>query len=793
MRWGGDEFVCALSDVTLEVASERVAEVQRVLAARRPVASISAGLAERGSAKLARPPPRPRTLTSFGEAVTTTQNRLTGTREAGMFALVRRTMLLAALCTPCLAATAQAATFTVNSTVDARDATPGDGACETATAGQCTLRATVDEANSQASDDVVNLPAGVYILTAGEPGPTEDANAGGDLDIAANGLLTIDGAGADDTIIDGDQIDRVLDVAASHPGVVISDATLRNGLVTSAKGGGIRTGEGSKLTLTDSAVTLSWASSQDGGGIAGGSGGTLTLTRSTIERNQADDDGGGIHSPGTLVMTDSFVRSNGADDDGGGLYNDGSFAITGSTFALNMSDDDGGGLYSSDDDGQANQITNTTFSDNLSDRNAGGAGEGGAINNDSDTLKIGSSTIADNESLDDASGGIYNDNQDGVVELTNTIVAGNKRKGRENNCGTSVVSNGNNLDTGSDCGLTGSGDQQNANAGLERLRDNGGPTPTRALRPGSDAINTGGSCPDTDQRGGERPPPSGSAGADCDIGAYEANSLADLSVTKVDATDPVDQGDNARYTVTVTNDGPDDVNGVSATDTLPAGMTFVSATPDQGTCSGTQTVTCSLGTVDVGDVVDIQITARADQVGTATNTASVGAAVTDTAPSNNSTSITTTVRQRPSGGSGPGGGTTPAAPAERDRSISLEVSIPESITVAQFLSGFEVTARCTGEPCVRRFREHAAFSTRALRPAGYNAIIGRETLDSGAGDTVKLRPCVRGSRSRGQTRKCLSRLARGVRAKRSFRVKVVVVATDAAGNRTAHRRFVTVR
>jgi diguanylate cyclase (GGDEF)-like protein len=46
VRWGGDEFVCALSDVTLEVASERMAEIQRALDARRPGASISCGLAE---------------------------------------------------------------------------------------------------------------------------------------------------------------------------------------------------------------------------------------------------------------------------------------------------------------------------------------------------------------------------------------------------------------------------------------------------------------------------------------------------------------------------------------------------------------------------------------------------------------------------------------------------------------------------------------------------------------------------------------------------------------------------
>jgi diguanylate cyclase (GGDEF)-like protein len=46
VRWGGDEFVCALSEVTSDVASERFAQVQRMLEALRPGASISVGLAE---------------------------------------------------------------------------------------------------------------------------------------------------------------------------------------------------------------------------------------------------------------------------------------------------------------------------------------------------------------------------------------------------------------------------------------------------------------------------------------------------------------------------------------------------------------------------------------------------------------------------------------------------------------------------------------------------------------------------------------------------------------------------
>jgi diguanylate cyclase (GGDEF)-like protein len=46
VRWGGDEFACALSEVSLEVAAERLADIQRALGELRPGASISSGLAE---------------------------------------------------------------------------------------------------------------------------------------------------------------------------------------------------------------------------------------------------------------------------------------------------------------------------------------------------------------------------------------------------------------------------------------------------------------------------------------------------------------------------------------------------------------------------------------------------------------------------------------------------------------------------------------------------------------------------------------------------------------------------
>ena len=70
---------------------------------------------------------------------------------------------------------------------------------------------------------------------------------------------------------------------------------------------------------------------------------------------------------------------------------------------------------------------------------------------------------------------------------------------------------------------------------------------------------------------------------------------ADLFLTMSDSPDPVTAGTNLTYTITVTNNGPTDATGVTVSDPLPAGVSFVSANPTQGSCSGTTTVTCDLG------------------------------------------------------------------------------------------------------------------------------------------------------------------------------------------------------
>ena len=83
---------------------------------------------------------------------------------------------------------------------------------------------------------------------------------------------------------------------------------------------------------------------------------------------------------------------------------------------------------------------------------------------------------------------------------------------------------------------------------------------------------------------------------------------------------------------------------MTLTDTLPAGVTFDSATPSQGSCSQSAgTVTCALGTIANGANATVQIKVTPQSAGSITNKASVSSSVSDPTPANNSASATTTV------------------------------------------------------------------------------------------------------------------------------------------------------
>jgi uncharacterized repeat protein (TIGR01451 family) len=127
--------------------------------------------------------------------------------------------------------------------------------------------------------------------------------------------------------------------------------------------------------------------------------------------------------------------------------------------------------------------------------------------------------------------------------------------------------------------------------------------------------------------------------------ASAAFAQADLGLTKTvsDATPNV--GDTITFTVTLQNGGPSSATGVTVTDLLPAGLTFVSATPSQGTYSNV-TGAWTVGTVTTAAAQTLTIQAMVVSPAAQTNTATISAsAVADPNAANNTASATATPQQ----------------------------------------------------------------------------------------------------------------------------------------------------
>ncbi|HLJ75390.1 MAG TPA: DUF11 domain-containing protein, partial [Thermoanaerobaculia bacterium] len=123
-----------------------------------------------------------------------------------------------------------------------------------------------------------------------------------------------------------------------------------------------------------------------------------------------------------------------------------------------------------------------------------------------------------------------------------------------------------------------------------------------------------------------------------------ANPPADIAITKVASAGPYGTGLPITYTITVSNAGPGGASGVTVTDVLPAGTTFVSATPSQGSCNGATPVTCSIGTIASGGTATITLKLTLPSTaGPVSNTASVSATTPDSNVANNSSTSNITV------------------------------------------------------------------------------------------------------------------------------------------------------
>jgi uncharacterized repeat protein (TIGR01451 family) len=120
-------------------------------------------------------------------------------------------------------------------------------------------------------------------------------------------------------------------------------------------------------------------------------------------------------------------------------------------------------------------------------------------------------------------------------------------------------------------------------------------------------------------------------------------AAADLAVTKVDIPDPAYAGTILRYVITVVNNGPNDAVNSVLIDNLPVNVTLDAVTPDQGTCSGTTTITCNLGTLGNGAIVNVIIDVWTLSPGTITNQANISSDTADIYPANDSVNVQTNV------------------------------------------------------------------------------------------------------------------------------------------------------
>ena len=457
-------------------------------------------------------------------------------------------------------------------------------------AADCSLREAILTTNRTAEADLINVPPGVYTLSLTGPGEEE----GPPTDIIYTDSIHIKGAGGIWT--NGWVGD--LDINA--------DLTIRGG--------------SSAETIIDGALLDRVFDTHA----------NVTISGVTIRNGNADArPGGGIHNTAQLTLIDVVVIGNSAVD-GAGIHNDSgaTLFVRDSVVGANTAAGAGGGLYSAT--GAALTIANTTISGNTAGGDGGGLWNSGAA----DLRNV---TLAENSAA--VGGGVRNSG--GTVRTANSIIALNTGTAGGPDCGGTLASAGYNLvqDT-SGCTIDGNptGNVTGQDPMLRPLSNNGGYAllaDSPAIDSGNPAATTGGgsACELFDQRGLARP-----QGAGCDMGALEA-LLADLAVASAGPAGPTLPGGGLLYTIVVTNYGPADATGISLTDTLPAGVTFLSAETSQGSCEGDDgAIACELGALATGRsiTIELQATVDPDTRGMLTNTVSVSAIETDLDVGNNS-------------------------------------------------------------------------------------------------------------------------------------------------------------
>jgi predicted outer membrane repeat protein len=426
------------------------------------------------------------------------------------------------------------------------------------TDGKMSLREAIERADAPGSPDTITFDPTVFAgaqtisLALGDFQLTDGVTITGPaakltIDAKAKSRhFTIDANGAGSkfdisnlTLINGKvsgvtPADRGGSIRIADESVTITNCNLTNN-TAEATGGAIYTDSTATiLAIHDSNISNNASTGSpglnvgSGGGVSIGQKSVTNIDRTSLSGNFASGSGGGLYFyyGGQATVTNSTISGNtvnGAKGGGGvyfyGVYSDVGLKITNSTISGNTAVNGSGGGLATFFDGGLIEISNSTVVNNISKAGGGLTRNGGF--GSPDTFKLSSTIVAGNK-LNDANSTPF----DISLPSAGNIAGNNNLVGVANQANFTLTGTGN---------LTGTSAVP-LDAKLGPLANNGGPTQTHMLLPGSPALNAGNNALGLtfDQRGAPNIRVDGLA---ADIGAYET------------------QGSPAKVTSVVVNDG----------------------------------------------------------------------------------------------------------------------------------------------------------------------------------------------------------------------------------------------
>jgi CSLREA domain-containing protein len=438
---------------------------------------------------------------------------------------------------------------------------------------------TLDISNSTISNNTISLGAAAQFITGG------GINAGGTVTITGSTISgnTVSGTGSNSSVLEGGGL-YVNGTMTMDTSTVTGNKVTATNQSLGMHGGGVVFNFHTQITnssIDNNSVLV--GSNNDpagyGGGISVGGffyNADLVLDRSVVQSNVAND-GGGINIDGgtnasndpTVAVRNSSIYYNLATN-GSGIFNLGQLTVTNSTFYLNAASKSGGGLYNS----KTATVNSTTFYANIADYDATNDGDGGGIFVAGGATQYLRNSLLTGEEDRTTTSAVFPDCVGTIISQDYNLIQQTPAPGGCNVIGTTAH---NKIGTF-------------PNVLSTTFQDNGGPTPTLELPPGSAAIDAGDDSVlgpplnlAEDQRGYPR-----KVGAHVDIGALETGPLQTGTTFTVTNTAEHDDGNcttddctlleainaaNANADVSTINFAPG-VSGVILNTLMPNGLSI---------------------------------------------------------------------------------------------------------------------------------------------------------------------------------------------------------------------------